>query len=192
MIDKETYALKGILEEKYGCPVTHIGANLCSNSGVRLTSVILPPSITYIGANAFEKQTILSALAMPGVKYVGKSAFEGCGKVALLRTYEQPKLEYVAQKAFYGCNEFQLDSVNCFDTIEDYAFCDSGLENIDLGGCVTTIGNECFSNCENLKTITISAANPPSLSGNLFSGTTHLMAIFVPSSGIDNYKTHKV
>ncbi|MBQ0045522.1 MAG: leucine-rich repeat domain-containing protein [Mycoplasma sp.] len=190
-VPKGTVVIKDVLEEIYGIPVSVIPDNFCSNNQIsRLSSVILPMSICQIGDYAFANQTNFYALAMPGVRCVGKSAFEGCGNVALLNTYDQPQLEVAYEKAFYGCSAFNLSSVCNFSTIYDLAFAGSGIKEINLGGCISVIGKNCFSDCSRLETIIIPVTNPPKLRGPLYSGSAHPKAIKVPQNGIENYKNN--
>ena len=58
-----------------------------------------------------------------------------------------------------------------------------------ISNSVTTIGNEAFSGCGNVKQITVEAVTPPSCFDDTFNGVnTNECKLFVPKNSIDAYK----
>jgi hypothetical protein len=95
----------------------------------------------------------------------------------------------IGQNAFAGCSS--LTTINLpagLTSIGQYAFRDcSSLTTINLPAGLTSIGSYAFNRCNNLGSITVASANPPTLSGSLWSGTLATL-IYVPSASLDQYK----
>lgn len=95
-------------------PITTIGANAFANTG--LTSIVIPSTVTEIGASAFAGLTGLTTVVFPsgtspefldGLKIIGELAFEGCtGLTSVILPYG---LTTVGASAFAGCTA--LDNV---------------------------------------------------------------------------------
>lgn len=187
-VDSSIYTLNKAADYIYNIPVTQVADHFCTNSGITLAGVKLPETYTTIGDEAFAGQVNIYGIEMPGAKYIGKSAFENCKNIAFYKTKPHPQLEIVEDKAFYGCLDLDINSVNSFSQIGEEAFVKTGITNINLGGCIWSIGNNCFNECSKLKSITIKASNPPRLDGVLYTNNIPLENIFVPSGSIENYK----
>ena len=137
----------------------------------RLTSVILPESITKIGANAFW-MTSLSSLVIPssvqmieggafynvpiktlilqeGLKQIGSGAFESCSITSLSTP---SSLEIIGNSAFAYCNELQeVNVLSGVERIEEYAFRGClKLTVFNVGEGLKSIGYEAFGNCSAL------------------------------------------
>ena len=71
---------------------------------------------------------------------------------------------------------------------EAFSFCYS-LESITIPNSVTTIGYYAFSGCKNVKQITVEAVTPPECSTNTFDGVnTKECKLIVPKNSVDAYK----
>ena len=125
-----------VIPQKHkGLPVVEIGYG-AFKSEKKLTSVVIPDSVTLISDDAFENQTSLTSVNVgKNVVTIGVSAFEGCTS---------------------------LKTVVIGDTTENisaHAFdCCTSLESITLGKNVKKIGGSAFEECTSLKTITIPAS----------------------------------
>ena len=62
------------------------------------------------------------------------------------------------------------------------------LKSMIIPDSVTSIDDRAFAYCNSLRTIKISAINPPTLNNNVFAGTL-IEKIVVPKSSIDAYKS---
>ncbi|MBQ8296054.1 MAG: leucine-rich repeat domain-containing protein [Clostridia bacterium] len=124
-----------IPSEHKGLPVVEIGYG-AFKSEKKLTSVIIPDTVTLIADDAFENQTALTSVKVgKAVVTIGVSAFEGC---ANLKTVEiSDATEYIYAGAFKNC---------------------TSLETVILGKHVKEITGSAFENCTSLKTITIPAS----------------------------------
>ena len=124
-----------IPSEHKGLPVVEIGYG-AFKSEKKLTSVVIPDSVTLISDDAFENQTSLTSVNVgKNVVTIGVSAFEGC--TSLKTVVIGDATEYIYASAFEGC---------------------SALETVTLGKNVKEITGSVFENCTSLKTITIPAS----------------------------------
>ena len=118
-----------------GLPVTQIGYG-AFNSEKKLTSVVIPDSVTLISDDAFKNQTSLTSVNVgKNVVTIGVSAFEGC--IKLKTAVIGDAAEYIYASAFEGC---------------------TALESVTLGKNVKEITGSAFENCTSLKTVTIPAS----------------------------------
>lgn len=118
-----------------GLPVIEIGYG-AFKSEKKLTSVVIPDSVTLISDDAFENQTSLTSVNVgKNVVTIGISAFEGC--TSLKTVVISDATESILAHAFDRC---------------------TSLENITLGKNIKKIGGSAFEECTSLKTIRIPAS----------------------------------
>jgi len=118
-----------------GLPVTQIGYG-AFKSEKKLTSVVIPDSVTLISDDAFENQTSLTSVNVGnGVVTIGVSAFEGC--TSLKTVVIGDATEYINASAFEGC---------------------TALEAVTIGKNVKEITGSVFEDCTSLKTVTLPAS----------------------------------
>ena len=121
-----------IPSEYRGLPIVEIGYSAFT-SDYKLTSVVIPDTVTLIDGDAFEKQPHLTNINVgKGVVTIGVSAFERCTNVVISDT-----TEYIYAGAFKDC---------------------TSLETVTLGKNVKEITGYVFRGCTSLKTITIPAS----------------------------------
>ena len=112
-------------------------------------------SVTQIGDRAFHSSRMTSVIIPTSVTSIGNQAFFHCS--SLTSVYIPNSVTYIGNQAFYNCSS--LTSVvidNSVTEIGDYAFhfC-TGLTSMSLGNSVTKIGNGAFSSCSSLTSVTI-------------------------------------
>lgn len=149
-----TYSVVGEYTCKiYGC--TSIGSFAFRGSS-KLTSVVIPDSVTSIGYEAFKDcHSLTSVVIGDGVTSIGEGAFSYC--LSLTNINIPDSVTSIGNYAFFDCGS--LTSVVIPDgvtKINDYAFssCDS-LTSVVIGDSVTSIGKYAFESCKNLISITI-------------------------------------
>lgn len=164
-----------------------------------VTSVVIPNTVTEIGAYAFCDCESLATVNIPNSvnKTLGYT-FTNCKSLTSVTI--PPSLTKICLSDFAGCeNLTEINIPNTIISIEHDAFrlCTS-LTSIEIPSSVYFIGGWLFSDCTNLKTIIIKNTtplfedddtfypHPISLGDNLDS----LENIYVPSSSVEAYKNN--
>ncbi len=135
--------------------VTSIG-DYAFGSCSALVDIVIPSGVTSIGDGAFQGCSSLPELTIPnGVTNIGAAVFRGC--TALKSVTVPSSVKAIGEEAFIGCTA--LKSVTIPDgvkSIESDTFNGClGLTELTIPSSVTSIGDGAFRNCENLKTVTI-------------------------------------
>lgn len=186
--DRAFYQCTGLTSITIPESVTSIGKRAFENCK-KLTSVIIPDGVKSIGDMTFSWCFALTEIVIPNsVKSIGDEAFECC--FALKSVVIPAKVTKIEERAFVCCKSLTsviVDEGNprydsrencnavietatnkliqgCSQTIipesvteigeEAFSSCDS-LTSITIPEGVTSIGTEAFRNCESLKSITI-------------------------------------
>ena len=122
----------------------------------KITKVILPESVTEIGASAFANCRSLTEVNIPaGVTVIKASTFVGCEKLAQIHLLEG--LISVEEAAFNGCYSMeQIDLPHGLEFIGNLAFAGCrNLKTLEIPDSVTEIGSEAFSGCKSLESLTV-------------------------------------
>ena len=127
----------------FGDQVQTVPAYLCKSMSL-LDTIVLPPSVSSLGQNAFMYCTSLKSINLPATqKTLPIGIFEGCTS---LESIELPAtLTTISTDAFYGCSK--LANVNLHEgitTINARAFYNCKLDTIIIPSTVTSIGNKAF------------------------------------------------
>ncbi|MDR0585189.1 MAG: leucine-rich repeat domain-containing protein [Treponema sp.] len=124
-----------------------------------LQDVTLPKGLTSIPDEMFKNCTapFLTSFIIPeGVKKIGRSAFYNC--TSLTSVAIPDGVTTIGKEAFEGCTGLASvtipDSVTTIDT-EVFYFC-TGLASVTIPDSVTTIGERAFMGCTSLTSVTIS------------------------------------
>ncbi len=147
---------------------------------VSLTKMTLPSALETIGDNAFADCHLMTVCSIPStVRVIGESAFENCaslsGNLVLPATCEE-----LGARAFAGCyallsadmsatdletveegafeNAVSLRTVKFSDatrTIEANAFCNAGINSLELPVALNVIGASAFEKCALLPGLTL-------------------------------------
>lgn len=92
---------------------------------------------------------------------------------------------------FLSCKRLDLGRVTGINDIPAYAFDNTLLENVYLPATIESIGDYAFSQCINLKTLTIYAMLPPSLGTDVVTpNLADNLIVFVPAAAIENYQNN--
>ena len=178
-----------------------------------LTSVTIPVSVTTIGNSAFMGSGLTSVEIPTSITTVSNHAFKNCTN---LTSVKFPKtLKSIEAGAFAGCGQLTTAVLpNSLTTINDSAFCQcSSLKTVTIPNSVTTVGNSAFRNCTGLTSGTVTSSltvigqyafdgcsslasftcmtyAPPGLSNSNSFSTYATTSLYVPRSGVSNYKNH--
>lgn len=142
-----------------------------------LESVIIPESVTSIGALAFLNCEQLKSATLPaGLKEIGESAFQGCGSLSAITLPEG--LLKIGDTAFYNSG---LEEVTVPDSVRDTV-----IETTDGEGKPVTkteygLGFGAFHSCTKLKKAIVGGGVTVLQSG-AFGYCTALEEVYLPSS----------
>lgn len=150
--------------------LTTIESSAFANA-IALEYLTLPPSVTEIGYGAFENCTALRDLDVPaGVTEIKANTFSGC--TSLQSIWLPEHITSVGGWAFYGCSSLRSISLPQATYIGDMAFyyCTS-LTELSLPKA-EYLGNGAFIGCAALTTLTI--PNVTEAGSDVFEGCTKL------------------
>ncbi|MDE7384265.1 MAG: leucine-rich repeat domain-containing protein [Anaeroplasmataceae bacterium] len=125
--------------------------NMAFNDCNRLTSIVLPDSVTSIGGGAFGNCKSLTSMDIPdGVTSIGGGAFSGCNNLTSIVIPDG--VSRIEDNTFKGCN--QLASIvipNRVTSIGESAFEGCGrLPSITIDKNIISIGKNAFQKCYSL------------------------------------------
>lgn len=128
--------------------------------------LVIPDSVTTVGAHAFENSTSLTAVVFSSsVKTVGDSAFDGC--TSLQSVAFQDGLKRLGNGCFRDC---------------------SSLRTLHLPDTVASIHPHAFQGCVNLAEVHLSSGLRRNIEGHTFGGCVSLESIHIPR-GIHQIKS---
>lgn len=162
--------------------ITSIGANAFYNcKGFR--SITIPASVSSIGNQAFYGTNIESFVAPASLTALGNYTFYDCKKLNTATLSAATSLTSIGVDAFQQCSS--LTSVILpagLKSISNYAFDGCGLlSDIVLPQSLTSIGGYAFQNCTALSAVTIHEG-VTSIGNYAFSGCSALANITLPQS----------
>ena len=150
----------------------------------KLTSYVIPNSVTSIGDSAFYDSRSLSNIVIPdGVTSIGDSAFEGCNSLGSLVIPNS--VTNTGKGTFKWCKSLaEVVIPNSVTNIGEFAFCGcSSLAEVVIPNSVTNIGKGTFANCSSLADVVI-PDGVTSIGNNAFMSCSSLKYISLPKSVI--------
>ena len=144
-----------------------------------LTHVAIPASVTRIGSWAFYLCRDLTDMTIPPcVTNIENGAFYGC--CGLTSVVIPASVTSVGSMAFYICSELTNVIIsNGVTSIGMEAFFGCRLQWIVVPSSVKSIGADAFA-CFPLKAVYLLGSAPPTMGGNIYSGTSTNLTTYVP------------
>ncbi len=164
-------------DEYYSNPL-YYAENLYLNDEL-VTDLIIPNSITNIGACAFSGCTSLESITIPdSVTSIGNRGFSGCTSLESITIPDS--VTSIGNCAFDYCTS--LESVIIPDSITSisssaFSAC-TNLKSITIPNSVTSIGHSAFFVCTNLESVTI-PNSVTSIDDSAFESCTSLTSITI-------------
>ena len=181
----------GVIE--FDSSVTEIGQNAFKNTK-QLDTMILPSSVTYIKAYAFQSSGITDITIPPTVTDISSGAFFHSELVSIVIPASVKKM---GPSVFLSCDSLTNVSISTSLNLLDHSMfsgCKS-LVSITIPNNITGIGNDLFYNCSNLSEIRFDSIVPPKVllgtdeTERLFTGNAPGRLIKVPAGSVNAYKT---
>lgn len=171
--------------------VTAIGTQSIYDDGIffgceNLTNVIIPGSVTDIGANTFAGCPNLTKVVIPeSVTVIGQDAFGWC--TSLTNVAIPSSVTIINISTFETC--LSLTNIvipNSVTRIDNLAFKNTNLTNVVIPNSVTAIGEEAFAECSDLKTIVI-PGSVTAIAESAFNNCDNLIIICEQGSYAETY-----
>ena len=175
-----------------------LGANVTSvgKAAFRGCSAIVDLSfgeasqLTTIGSEAFSGCVQLRSIAIPNsVATISAAAFKGCTEIVDVKFGDDILLATIGSEAFSGCSK--ILHMNLPDSVthlgaSSFEGCTSLISAI-MGVNMAQVDRKAFKGCKSLSIVYSNAAVPPVLGGDVFSGCSSELAIYVPTTSLDDY-----
>lgn len=156
--------------------VTGIGGKAFYYCG-KLTSIIIPSTVTTIEQYAFQGCSGLTSLVIPnGVKSINPNAFVGCSGLESITI--PSSVTSLGSNLFTSCSgELRI---NC-NILYSSSLNGSSFSSIIIGDDVTILGNSVFNNLKSLTSVVL-GESLMEIGNNAFQGCTGLTSITIPDN----------
>jgi hypothetical protein len=157
-------------------------------NGEEVKDLVIPESVTDIGAFAFEGCSGLTSVTIPNsVTSIGNSAFYSC--TGLTSVTIPNSVTSIKPYAFEYCRGLTSVTIpNSITTIlsATFAHC-SNLTSLTIPNSVTSIKGLAFNDCPNLTYVKVEKETPPSIVSTTFSNRANA-TLYVPIGSKDDYE----
>lgn len=159
--------------------------------GCRSLSYINLAGVQTIGDGAFYDCSMLNNIDLSTVVYIGTSTFRNCSSLEAIDLTSAVTIGCFPQgNGYYSGNGYSFDNCtslkgvtfgNDLLSIFSYCFRNTAIENITLPGSLTSIANEVFENCKNLRSVEI-PSSITTIGSSAFYGCVSLEEVTIPST----------
>lgn len=200
----------------------------CFSGCVKLNDIKIPQSVTSIKSSAFAGCSSIKEIELSAnITTIGDGAFKNMTALKKFEIDENNSRYMVIEDVLYckvGTSSYlvqyplakQGNTYNIDPSVTkilDYAFSNSELSSIVIGGKISTIGkgafsnclnlinivilsdvvsftieDEAFANCTNLRAVKIEQTKVPTLSQTAFIGVSEAFSVYVTSNMVKNYQ----
>jgi len=160
--------------------VTTIGAGAFKLS--TLVSINLPDSLVSMANNVFNGCTSLKSIAIPPqLEKIEQTTFQGCTALETVDFSRATSLKTIAYKAFYQTTSLENAILpEGLTTLEDISFKYSGVKEVYLPSTLETVGTDnVFGECSRLETIRSKATN---ISDKMFYNASALKNLYLENT----------
>jgi len=170
------YTVTSIADNAFYCT-----ESVASGFSPNITSVVIPDSVTSIGAYAFNRCTNLTSIDLSSVETIGNSAF---GEISSIEKVIIDDINNYVGKSYGSSLDNPL-------SLAENVYISTDLENpvtsITVPNTVTSLESQCFSGCKWLKSISI-PDTVKIIKYSAFSGCTELTSINL--SGVETIEAY--
>ena len=165
--------------------ITKIGAyafhSLRGSAEYPFTEITIPDRVEVIEHEAFVRCNYLTKVVLPAsLQVIDTYTFQECANLTTVEIKE--KVTSIGYHAFYQCPSLQSITLpDSLERLEGDCFSYSGLTSITLPDKVTYIGSNAFDNCTQLQSVTM-PEGLTSIGGYTFRGCAALTSIILPKS----------
>ena len=163
-----------------------------------------------IGEQAFGNCTSLKKITLPQARTLGAQTFLNCNLLTTitfgdrlvtipvgmcenctsLSDVQATHIGIVSSRAFYGCKNLKTINLSQATDIRSQAFANTGLEKLELGTNLLTIGDSAFAGCSKINAIHCRSIVPPVLgAGALKDVPTKDIILYVPRGTAELYRS---
>jgi uncharacterized repeat protein (TIGR02543 family) len=153
---------------------------------------IIPSGLKAISEYAFYRSGLTGSIDLSNIDYLDNSAFkdcEGLTGVTFLNNINTGEYadSYNTQNIFSGCTNLTSLQLGNLTKLDNSAFYKTGIKELTIPACLTSIGNSAFQDCDNLKTVTFEKGITEI--GSMFGDCDRLETVNIPSTvtKIGNY-----
>ncbi len=182
----DSYAFRGTAITEITIPKSVTSMNSPFYGAEALKKVVFEDGMEAIPSSALSGCTSVEEVIIPdSVKTIGSSAFRGC--TGLKNITIPDSVTEIGREAFSSSGLTSLDLPNSVTTIGESAFesC-TGLTSVVIPDSVTSIGSYAFSNCESLENVRC-CGKQISLGNNLFTNSENIVVYTIANSLIAVY-----
>lgn len=155
----------------------------------KLTSIMLPSTLTNIKFDAFGYSKQLKSISIPqSVTNLGEYVFDHC---TALTTVNLPNIKTIPNYFFNSCTSLaNIILPSSLQSIGNYAFNNcTALTKIELPQGLKSIGNNAFKGCRKITEVGCKMTSPIPLPDNAFTAEVYNNAVLqVPKNAINLYK----